>query len=78
MALCSPRIVLPGPDSGVLDVGDVRLDVSGMDLLFDGDLMRYGPSLMMSDAMGDGDWFPLTMASRSWAVAPSVLVRCCL
>ena len=51
-------------DTGVLDVTGVHFDVSGANLLCVGDSVRFGPSLMMSDDTGDGDWFPLTTVAR--------------
>ena len=53
------------PDTGVLDVTGACFDVSGAGLLCESDLVLFGSSLMMSDDTGDGDWFPLTMATRS-------------
>ena len=52
-------------DTGVLDVTGVRFYVSGARWLCEGDSVRFGSSLMMSDDTGDRDWFPLTTAARS-------------
>ena len=67
-----PQDCLPGicynwvlSDTWILDVTGVRFDVSGASLLCEGDSVRFGPSLMMSDDTGDGNWFPLTTAARS-------------
>ena len=51
-------------DTGVLDVAGVRFGVSGASLLCVGDSVQFGPSLMMPDDTGDGDWFPFTTAAR--------------
>ena len=58
---------------GILVVAGVRFDVSGQTLSSRGDSVWAGSCLMVSVDTGDGDWFHLTMATRS-VVGDS---RCC-
>ena len=58
-------------DMGTMDVTGVRFDVSGVALLRGGDLVCVISRLMMSDDMGDRDWFPsdceiLGLSPRLW------------
>ena len=61
---------------GILVVASVRIEVSGQILSSMGDSVRAGSCLMVSVDTGDGDRFPVTMAARSLAGAPGVVVGC--